>query len=117
MAHEITVIHTVSRHACGVPWIHTELRCLARRVNHKRVARLVRERGTQDAHRRRRRSPTAGRAPGEAGHLDSLTHCGLYRSGPATSGAPHRGCSHAAVRTFRAHARGHRAQGVTAAAP
>ncbi|MEU5548011.1 IS3 family transposase [Streptomyces sioyaensis] len=39
------------------PRIHAELRRLGRRVNHQRVARLMREHGIQGAHRRRRRSP------------------------------------------------------------
>ncbi|MCX5207654.1 IS3 family transposase [Streptomyces sp. NBC_00237] len=58
LAHEITVIHVASRHTYGVPRIHAELRCLGRRVNRKRVARLMREHGIQGAHRRRRRSLT-----------------------------------------------------------
>ncbi|NEA18277.1 IS3 family transposase [Streptomyces halstedii] len=58
LAHEITVIHLASRHTYGVPRIHAELRCLARRVNRKRIARLMRERGIRGAHRRRRRSLT-----------------------------------------------------------
>lgn len=58
LAHEITVIHVASRHTYGVPRIHAELRRLGRAVNRKRVARVMRERGIQGAHRRRRRSLT-----------------------------------------------------------
>ncbi|WP_329293258.1 IS3 family transposase [Streptomyces sp. NBC_01455] len=58
LAHEITVIHVASRHTYGVPRIHAELRRLGRSVNRKRVARVMRERGIQGAHRRRRRSLT-----------------------------------------------------------
>jgi len=58
LAHEITVIHVASRHTYGVPRIHAELRRLGQAVNRKRVARVMRERGIQGAHRRRRRSLT-----------------------------------------------------------
>lgn len=58
LAHEITVVHVASRGTYGVPRIHAELRRLGRRVNRKRIARLMRERGIQGAHRRRRRSLT-----------------------------------------------------------
>ncbi|MFI2511320.1 IS3 family transposase [Streptomyces sp. NPDC018972] len=58
LAHEITVIHVASRHTYGVPRIHAELRRPGRAVNRKRVARVMRERGIQGAHRRRRRSLT-----------------------------------------------------------
>ncbi|MDQ8708320.1 IS3 family transposase [Streptomyces sp. LHD-70] len=58
LVHEITVIHVGSRQTYGVPRIHAELRRLGRRVNRKRVARLMREHGIQGAHRRKRRSLT-----------------------------------------------------------
>ncbi|EFE72026.1 integrase [Streptomyces viridosporus ATCC 14672] len=58
LAHEITVIYVASRHTYGLPRIHAELRRLGRAVNRKRVARVMRERGIQGAHRRRRRSLT-----------------------------------------------------------
>ncbi|MGW7386354.1 IS3 family transposase [Streptomyces sp. NPDC054794] len=58
LAHEITVIHVASRHTYGVPRVHAELRRLGRAVNRKRVARVMRERGIQGAHRRRRHSLT-----------------------------------------------------------
>lgn len=58
LAHEITVVQVASRGTYGVPRIHAELRRLGRRVNRKRIARLMRERGIQGAHRRRRRSLT-----------------------------------------------------------
>jgi len=58
LAHEITIIHIASRNTYGIPRVHAELRRLGRPVNRKRVARLMRERGIQGAHRRRRRSLT-----------------------------------------------------------
>lgn len=58
LAHEITVIHVASPHICGVPRIHAEPRRPGRCVNRKRVARLKREHGIQEAHRRRRRPLT-----------------------------------------------------------
>ncbi|WP_329537231.1 IS3 family transposase (plasmid) [Streptomyces sp. NBC_01450] len=58
LAHEITVIHVASRQTYGVPRIHAELRRLEQRVNRKRVARVMRERGIQVTHRRRRHSLT-----------------------------------------------------------
>ncbi|MEE1768318.1 IS3 family transposase [Streptomyces sp. JV185] len=47
LAHEITVIQVASRHTYGVPRIHAELRRLARAVNRKHVARLIREHCTR----------------------------------------------------------------------
>jgi putative transposase len=44
LAHEITVLHLASRRTYGVPRIHAELGRHGRRVNRKRVARLMRER-------------------------------------------------------------------------
>ena len=44
LAHEITVLHIASRRTYGVPRIHAELRRLGRRVNRKRIARVMRER-------------------------------------------------------------------------
>ncbi|MET7575661.1 IS3 family transposase [Streptomyces sp. NPDC005492] len=41
LAHEITVLHLASRRTYGVPRIHAELRRHGRRVNRKRVARLM----------------------------------------------------------------------------
>ncbi|MFF0630115.1 IS3 family transposase [Streptomyces sp. NPDC004296] len=58
LAHEITVLHIASRHTYGVPRIHAELRRLGRRVNRKRVARVMRERDIRGVPRRRRRSLT-----------------------------------------------------------
>ncbi|MEV7872057.1 IS3 family transposase [Streptomyces sp. NPDC088124] len=58
LAHEITVVHIASRHTYGVPRIHAELRRLGRRVNRKRVARVMRERDIRGVTRRRRRSLT-----------------------------------------------------------
>ncbi|MEU0204004.1 MULTISPECIES: IS3 family transposase [unclassified Streptomyces] len=58
LAHEIAVLHIASRHTYGVPRIHAELRRLGRRVNRKRVARVMRERDIRGATRRRRCSLT-----------------------------------------------------------
>lgn len=58
LAHEITVLHLASRKTYGVPRIHAELRRLGRRINRKRIERIMREHGLQGAHRRRRRSLT-----------------------------------------------------------
>ncbi|MET8114415.1 IS3 family transposase [Streptomyces prasinus] len=58
LVHEITVPHIASRKAYGVPRIHAELRRLGRRVNRKRVARVMRERDIHGGTRRRRRSST-----------------------------------------------------------
>ncbi|MCL7369665.1 IS3 family transposase [Streptomyces ardesiacus] len=58
LVHEITLIHVGSRQTYGVPCVHAELRRLGRRVNRKRVARLMREHGIQGVTRRRRRSLT-----------------------------------------------------------
>jgi hypothetical protein len=58
LAHEITVLHVVSRRTYGVPRIHAELRRLGRRVNRKRIARVMRERDIRGVTRRRRRSLT-----------------------------------------------------------
>ncbi|MEU0382746.1 IS3 family transposase [Streptomyces cyaneofuscatus] len=56
LVHEITVIHVGSRQTYGVPRVHAELRRLARAVNRKWVARLMREHGIQGVTRRKRRS-------------------------------------------------------------
>ncbi|QHY93532.1 Integrase core domain protein [Streptomyces sp. S4.7] len=58
LANEITVLHIASRHTYGVPRIHAELRRLGRRVNHQRIARVMRERDIRGATRRKRRSLT-----------------------------------------------------------
>ncbi|MFD8000073.1 IS3 family transposase [Streptomyces mirabilis] len=58
LAHTITVIHIASRQTYGVPRTHAEPRRLGQRVNGKRVARVIRERGIQGSHRRRRPSLT-----------------------------------------------------------
>ncbi|MFE4333841.1 IS3 family transposase [Streptomyces sp. NPDC056831] len=50
LAHEITVLHISSRHTYGVPRIHAELRRPGRRVNRKRVARVMRERVSTVTH-------------------------------------------------------------------
>ncbi|MFJ6637050.1 IS3 family transposase [Streptomyces sp. NPDC091376] len=58
LGHEITVLHIASRHTYGVPRLHAELRRLGRRVNRKRVARVIRERDIRGVTRRKRRSLT-----------------------------------------------------------
>lgn len=58
LAHEITAVHLASRGAYGVPRVHAELRRLGHGVNHKRVERLMRERGIAGITRRHRRSLT-----------------------------------------------------------
>ncbi|GAB2934765.1 IS3 family transposase [Streptomyces heilongjiangensis] len=58
LAHEITVVHVASRCTYGVPRIHAELRRLDRRVNRKRVERIMRERDITGVTRRNRRSLT-----------------------------------------------------------
>ncbi|WP_093804247.1 IS3 family transposase [Streptomyces sp. Wb2n-11] len=58
LAHEITVLHVASRHTYGVPRIRAALCRLGRRVNHKRIEQVMRERGITGGTRRRHRSPT-----------------------------------------------------------
>jgi putative transposase len=58
LAHEIAVLHIASRKTYGVPRVHAELRRLGRRMNRKRVARVMRERDIRGVTRRRRRSLT-----------------------------------------------------------
>ncbi|MEU8911634.1 IS3 family transposase [Streptomyces mirabilis] len=58
LAHEITVLHIASRRTYGVPRIHAELRRLGRRVNRKRVARVMRERDIRGDTRRKHHSLT-----------------------------------------------------------
>jgi putative transposase len=55
----ITRIHTESRGTYGWPRVHAELTLgLGQAVNHKRVARLMRQAGLQGLYRRRRRGCT-----------------------------------------------------------
>jgi putative transposase len=58
LAHEITVLHLASKATYGVPRIHAGLRRLGHRVNRKRIARVIRERGISGVTRRRRKSLT-----------------------------------------------------------
>ncbi|WP_158702052.1 IS3 family transposase [Kitasatospora sp. MMS16-BH015] len=55
---EITAVHLASKGAYGVPRVHAELRRQGHVVNHKRIERLMRERGIAGIIRRRRRSLT-----------------------------------------------------------
>ncbi|MFG3306878.1 IS3 family transposase [Streptomyces wuyuanensis] len=70
MAHEITMLHVASRHTYGVPRIHAELRRLDRRVNRKRVERIMRERDI------------AGVTPAQAPVADPSGEEGGARRGP-----------------------------------
>jgi putative transposase len=69
LGEQIRQIHARSRASYGAPRVHAELRLgLDVHVSRKRVARLMRERGLQGIHRRRRhgstrRDPTATPAP------------------------------------------------------
>lgn len=45
LAHEITVIHVASKRTYGVPRVTAELRRHGQLVNHKRVERVMHERG------------------------------------------------------------------------
>jgi transposase InsO family protein len=58
LAAEIALIHTASRGAYGAPRVHAELRRRGRRVNRKRVERIMRGRGIAGITRRRRRGLT-----------------------------------------------------------
>ncbi|MFE7113741.1 IS3 family transposase [Streptomyces sp. NPDC057575] len=58
LALEITLLHLASRRTYGVPRIHAELRRLGRRVNRKRIARVMRERDIRGVTRRKHRSLT-----------------------------------------------------------
>ncbi|MER6405935.1 IS3 family transposase [Streptomyces viridosporus] len=58
LAHEITVLHIASGHAYGVPRIHAALCRSGRRINRKRVERIMRERDIAGITRRKRRSLT-----------------------------------------------------------
>ena len=65
---KIAAIHTESRGSYGAPRVHAELRAEGVRVGRKRVARLMRARGLEGAHRRRHlrttvRDPRARPAP------------------------------------------------------
>jgi transposase InsO family protein len=58
LANEIAEVHAEHRGAYGRPRVTVELRRRGRRVNHKRVERIMRERGITGITRRRRRSLT-----------------------------------------------------------
>ncbi len=58
LAVEITAIHAASRQAYGSPRVTAELRRRGRRVNRKKVERIMRQRGIAGFTRRRRRSLT-----------------------------------------------------------
>ena len=83
LAHEITVVHLASRGAYGVPRVHAELRRLGHGVNHKRVERLMRERGIAGITRRRRRSLT--RPDKQARPAPDLIGCDFTADRPAGS--------------------------------
>ncbi|MFF8614382.1 IS3 family transposase [Streptomyces sp. NPDC015350] len=71
LAHEITVLHIASRRTYGVPRIHAELRRLGRRVNRKRVARVMRERDIRGVTRREHHSLTRPDEKAKPGRIDA----------------------------------------------
>lgn len=99
LAHEITVLHIASRRTYGVRRIHAELRRLGRRVNRKRIARVMRERHIQDVTRPYRAccpapGPAAGiRAPGPGSSRAAS------RAGPRRADGPRRGPAARAICT------------------
>ncbi|MBC9724191.1 IS3 family transposase [Streptomyces sp. TRM68367] len=60
------VLHIASCRTYGVPGIHAELRRLGRRVNRKRIARVMRDRDIRGVTRRKRRSLTRAGAAAES---------------------------------------------------
>ncbi|WP_428831505.1 MULTISPECIES: IS3 family transposase [Actinomycetes] len=82
LAHELTFIHVASRHAYVVPRVHAERRRPGRRVNRKRVARLMGEHGIQGAHHRRRRLLTRPGKRAKPAH--DLIGRGLHAGTPGT---------------------------------
>ncbi|MGW2189961.1 IS3 family transposase [Streptomyces sp. NPDC001719] len=58
LAHEITVLHAAPKGTYGAPRVHAELRRLGKRVNRKRVERIMSERGIAGVTRRKRRGLT-----------------------------------------------------------
>lgn len=82
LAHEITVLHIASRKTYGVPRIHAELRRLGRRVNRKRIARVMRERDIRGVTRRKRRSLT--RADKKARPAPDLIGRDFHADAPGT---------------------------------
>ncbi|MGW6258076.1 IS3 family transposase [Streptomyces sp. NPDC055085] len=82
LAHKITVLHLASRNTYRVPRIHAGLRRLGRRINHKRVERIMRENGIQDARRRHRRSLT--RPDRKARPAPNLTGRDFHSDAPGT---------------------------------
>ncbi|MGY4967599.1 IS3 family transposase, partial [Streptomyces sp. 900105245] len=58
LAHEITVLHLASKGTYGAPRIDAELRRLGRKVNRKRIERVMREHGITGHTRRKRRNLT-----------------------------------------------------------
>ncbi|MFD3678419.1 IS3 family transposase [Streptomyces sp. NPDC058613] len=83
LAHEITVIHIASRRNYGVPRVTAELRRQGRPVNHKRVARVMRENGIAGNSRRAgRRSLT--KADTKAAPSPDLIGRDFTAAGPGT---------------------------------
>ncbi len=91
LAHEITVLHIASRRTYGVPRIHAELRRPGRRVNRKRIARVMRERDIRGVTRRKRCSLTrpdkkakpgiTDESPGSRGNFSTGSpHCDTHRT-------------------------------------
>jgi hypothetical protein len=78
LAAEIRGIHGDHRGAYGSPRVTAELRRRGRRVNRKRVERIMRERGIVGHTRRRRRSltrPDATAAPAPVSALTKFPSC------------------------------------------
>jgi putative transposase len=63
LAAEIADVHRAHRDAYGSKWITVELRRRGRRVNRKRVERIMRLRGIVGITRRRRAGTGRGRGP------------------------------------------------------
>ncbi|WP_138899509.1 IS3 family transposase [Streptomyces chryseus] len=82
LAHEITVLHIASRKTYGVPRIHAELLRLGRRVNRKRIARVMREHDIRGVTRRKRRSLT--RADKQARPAPDLIGRDFHADAPGT---------------------------------
>jgi hypothetical protein len=87
LAREITVLRIASRCTYGVQRIHAELRRLDRRVNRKRVERIMREYDITGVTRRKRRSLTRPAKKTVPAHDLIGLRC-------ATRPAGRRGCAH-----------------------
>ncbi|WNI21414.1 IS3 family transposase [Streptomyces sp. ITFR-16] len=82
LAHKITLLHVASRKTYGLPRIHAELRRLGRRVNRKRVARVMGERDIRGVTRRNQRTLT--RPDAKAKPAPDLIGCHFHAERPGT---------------------------------